>query len=102
MKLHTVLSWFSAVLSWFSNLFNPPQVRRKRLLQKQWNEIDDIPAIFEGKGSTSTMVEDERGEEEDEEEEEEAKLQAEMNMLLDGVVSDIKRIKDIANRLQID
>lgn len=94
MKLNTVLSWLS-------NLFNPPEVRRKKFLQKQWNEIDDIPAMIQGKGSISTVVEGERGEEEDEEEEE-AKLRAEMNMLLDGVVSDIKRIKDIANRLQTD
>ena len=100
MKLYTVLSWFSPVLSWLSNLFNPPEVRRKKFLQKQWNEIDDIPAMIQGKGSASTMVEEEKGEEEDEEEE--TKLRAEMNMLLDGVVSDIKRIKDIANRLQID
>ncbi len=100
MKLNTVLSWFGTVLSWFSNLFNPPEVRRKKFLQKQWNEIDDIPAIIRGKGSTSTMVEEEREGEEDEEEE--TKLRAEMKMLLDGVVSDIKRIKDIANRLQMD
>ena len=95
MKLHTVLAWFSTVLSWLSNLFNPPEVRRKRFLQKNWNEIDDIPAIIRGKGSTRTMMEEEG-------EEEETKLRAEMNMLLDGVVSDIKRIKDIANRLQED
>ena len=85
-----------AGLSWLSDLFNPPEIRRKMRLQKQWSELDDIPAILQDKGGVGTIVED------NEEEDEEDKLRAEMNMLLDGVVSDIKRIKDIANRLHID
>jgi len=85
-----------AGLFWLSDLFNPPEVRRKKWLQKQWSELDDIPAILQDNGSTDTVMEDK------EEEDEEDKLRAEMNMLLDGVVSDIKRIKDIANRLHID
>ena len=79
------------VLSSLSDLFNPAEVKRAKQLKKQWDELDDVATIVYGRNSNTKVQE---GEEEQRE-----KLRDEMNMLLDQVASDMKRIKIIVNHL---
>ena len=79
------------VLSGLSDVFNPAEVRRARRLQKQWDELDDVASIIGEKNTAHKLQE--------REEEEIDKLRAELNLLLDRVVSDVKRVKDIVNQL---
>jgi len=80
-----------AVLSWLSDLFNPSEIRRAKRLQKQWAELDDVASFIEVDNVTPKLL--------DTEEEGRDKLHTEMDMLLDRVASDIKRVKEIASCL---
>ncbi len=79
------------VLFKVNDLFNPPEVRRAKSLQQQWDELDDVAAIVEDRNNAHKFQEGQK--------EEADKLRTEMNILLDRVASDMKRIKTIANRL---
>ena len=78
-------------LSRVNDLFNPREVRVAKRLQKQWDELDDVVNIIEGKNNAHKLqerVQQERDE-----------LIVEMNMLLDRIASDSKRVKQIVERL---
>ena len=79
------------VLCGLSNLFDPPKVKRARQLKKQWDELDDVATIVYGRNSKTIVQECE--------EEQRDNLRDEMNMLLERVESDTKRIRDIVDRL---
>ena len=34
------------VFSWLNDLFDPSEVRRAKMLQKRWDELDDVAAII--------------------------------------------------------
>jgi len=82
------------VFSSLSGLFDPAEVRRARQLKKQWDELDDIAAIIQDNNKTPTMQEKEP--------DEGNSLRDEMNMLLERVAADTKRIGEIISELLPD
>ena len=79
------------VLSSLSRLFDPADVRKTRQLKSQWDELDDVATMIQDKDKTHTIKK--------KEEEDSDKLRDEMNMLLERVACDTKRIREIINQL---
>ena len=74
-----------------SRFFDPAEVRKTRQLKTQWDELDDVATIIQDKKKIGII--------EKKEEDGTDKLRDEMNLLLERVASDTKRIKEIINQL---
>ena len=74
-----------------SRLFDPAEVRKTRRLKTQWDELDDVATIIQDKKKVGIIQKKEGIEPEI--------LRDEMNMLLERVASDTKRIREIIDQL---